>query len=455
MSSRPAYLPSRNSLREIGFERIVKIVRRSTSRWTRPMPTKIAIATAKTRIAREADVLQDALALDVGERREQHARADQRQREEEQRVEHAMRGSPRARCSSAIAEMRPSAFIAWPPRSTADEEQILERGAARRHRDDLRARGERLAEQLADALVRQQQLDAIADAAQRRPRSATRATRRRRGATPVSTTSVSRSSSSSIACGIALVADLALHDDRDAMTEHLHVREDVRVHEDGLALGVQPHDQVADLLAPDRVEAAHRLVEEHHAADRGPAPARSRCAGACPSSRCAGAHRRRAQSPTQSSSVVDASPRAPRAERRTRARRSAGTRGRSGSRRSTALRAGSRSGGGTRSRARRGRARVARPRVGADQAHQHLQRRGLAGAVRADEAEDLALAHRERDAAQDRASRAAPKPLRYAFISPSTLTTISRSLTASSLRPGQRIASGPAARRARGRRRAC
>ena len=51
VSSSPAYLPSRNSLREIGFDRIVKMVRRSTSRCTRPMPTKIAIATAKTRIA--------------------------------------------------------------------------------------------------------------------------------------------------------------------------------------------------------------------------------------------------------------------------------------------------------------------------------------------------------------------------------------------------------------------
>ncbi len=59
------------------------------------------------------------------------------------------------------------------------------------------------------------------------------------------------------------VFDSAVHDDRDPVADHLHVREDVGVHEDGLALRVESQDEIADLLAADRIEAAHGLVEEH------------------------------------------------------------------------------------------------------------------------------------------------------------------------------------------------
>ena len=51
VSVSPTNFPSRKSARERGFERIVYTVRRSTSRWISPMPTKIAMATPKRRIA--------------------------------------------------------------------------------------------------------------------------------------------------------------------------------------------------------------------------------------------------------------------------------------------------------------------------------------------------------------------------------------------------------------------
>jgi len=62
---------------------------------------------------------------------------------------------------------------------------------------------------------------------------------------------------------LAFVADLALDDDGHAIAHHLDVGQDVGVHEDGLAVGAQPQDQIADLLASQRVESAHGLVEEH------------------------------------------------------------------------------------------------------------------------------------------------------------------------------------------------
>ena len=238
------------------------MVRRSTSRWTRWMPTKIAIATREDPDRREADVLQDALALDVGERREQHARADQRQREEEQRVEHAIAH----RLAHGVAGDREDPFERAhraAPCPTALRKRVFERRAARRHRHDLGAGCERLAQHLGNALVRHR----AARCDRRRPRSAPRS---RPSSTSTSAGDHARQHDLGVelvvtehGVRIALVADLALHDDRDAMAQHLHVGEDVRVHEHGLALRVQPHDEIADLLAADRVETAHRLVEEH------------------------------------------------------------------------------------------------------------------------------------------------------------------------------------------------
>ena len=168
----------------------------------------------------------------------------------------------------------------------------------------------------------------------------------------------------------------------------------------GLALGVEAQDQVADLLAADRVEAAHRLVEEDAPSGRAPAPGRCRCAGACPSSRCGAARPPACARPTRSSSSSDARARAAPPGRRRAARRSAGSRGRSGSRRSTGSRAGSRPRAGTPSRRTSWPRIEASPRVARIRPEQDLERGGLARAVRPDEAEDLAAPHLERDAVQ-------------------------------------------------------
>ncbi len=56
-------------------------------------------------------------------------------------------------------------------------------------------------------------------------------------------------------------ADLPARDDRDPIRDRLHVGEDVRREEHRLAALAQLEDQVAHLLAADRIEAAHRLVE--------------------------------------------------------------------------------------------------------------------------------------------------------------------------------------------------
>ena len=60
----------------------------------------------------------------------------------------------------------------------------------------------------------------------------------------------------------ALADDPAADDDGDAVADHLDVLEDVRGEEDGLALPLEPDDDVADLLPAERVEAAERLVQD-------------------------------------------------------------------------------------------------------------------------------------------------------------------------------------------------
>ena len=62
--------------------------------------------------------------------------------------------------------------------------------------------------------------------------------------------------------------DAALAHDGDARAQLVHVAQDVRVEEHGLAALVQPLDDALDLDAADRVEAGHGLVEEHELADR-------------------------------------------------------------------------------------------------------------------------------------------------------------------------------------------
>ena len=59
------------------------------------------------------------------------------------------------------------------------------------------------------------------------------------------------------------MGEAAAVQDRDPVAEHLDVRDDVRGEEHRDAGGAQAGDEVAHLAAPDRVEPAHRLVEEN------------------------------------------------------------------------------------------------------------------------------------------------------------------------------------------------
>ena len=55
----------------------------------------------------------------------------------------------------------------------------------------------------------------------------------------------------------------AREDHRHAIAGHLHVGKDVRREEHRPPLALELEDEVADLLAPQRIEAGHRLVEHH------------------------------------------------------------------------------------------------------------------------------------------------------------------------------------------------
>src|SRR5207302_2049913 len=60
----------------------------------------------------------------------------------------------------------------------------------------------------------------------------------------------------------AAVRQPSLHQDADAVADRLDVGEDVGGKEDGAALVPELEDQIAHVLAPDGVEAAHRLVQD-------------------------------------------------------------------------------------------------------------------------------------------------------------------------------------------------
>src|SRR5213078_404381 len=190
----------------------------------------------------------------------------------------------------------------------------------------------------------------------------------------------------------------AARDDRDAIGDRLDVRQDVGREEHGHAVIAELEDEVADLLATERIEAAHRLVEhdqlgvvhqglgqpgalQHALAELLEALA-ARAAQADLLDQLVGAPLagpgRHAEQPAgeiaqladgevvvevgRLGEKADLAPRPAAAERLAEQLRAAGG--------------------------------------GADEAHQRADRGGLAGAVGADEAEDVAALDAERDAAQ-------------------------------------------------------
>ncbi len=54
----------------------------------------------------------------------------------------------------------------------------------------------------------------------------------------------------------------AFHDDPNSITDHLHVMQNVRAEKDGLPAIAQAQNQIAHLLASDRVQTGHRLIED-------------------------------------------------------------------------------------------------------------------------------------------------------------------------------------------------
>ncbi len=176
--------------------------------------------------------------------------------------------------------------------------------------------------------------------------------------------------------------DAALAHDGDARAELVHVAEDVRVEEHGLAALVQALDDALDLDAADRVEPGHRLVEQHELGvvdERlGDADALQHALGVLAQVRVGGALQ--ADVPEQG---LDALAPAARVEAEQPARRSPGTRARRGSRRSTGSPAGSR-------RARRpATPSSTEPEVGRIEPERDLDRGRLAGAVGAEQPEHV------------------------------------------------------------------
>ena len=60
----------------------------------------------------------------------------------------------------------------------------------------------------------------------------------------------------------ALVTDMTFHDDGHAITDHLHVRQDVGIHEHRPSIRTKLQDDIPDLLASDRVKSTHGFVKK-------------------------------------------------------------------------------------------------------------------------------------------------------------------------------------------------
>src|SRR5687768_4810166 len=55
----------------------------------------------------------------------------------------------------------------------------------------------------------------------------------------------------------------SLHDDTDAVANHLHIVQDVRTKKDRLPAVPQIKNEVPNLLSSDRIQSCHRLIENH------------------------------------------------------------------------------------------------------------------------------------------------------------------------------------------------
>ena len=199
----------------------------------------------------------------------------------------------------------------------------------------------------------------------------------------------------------ALADDPALGDHRDPVAERVGLEHVVRRQQHGLARRRQAGDRRAQLARADGVDADRRLVEEDDLGVVQDARARCAAAGACRASSprpapARGPSARRARAPRRCAAAAPC-------PRRRRARRSSGgCRAPTGARRARGRRrTRSRSASAPRARASTTswpstRACAARRQ---QQRDQHLDRRRLAGAVRAEQPEELALLDRERDAA--------------------------------------------------------
>jgi hypothetical protein len=54
-----------------------------------------------------------------------------------------------------------------------------------------------------------------------------------------------------------------LHDNADPITDHLHIVQNVRAEKDRFPAIAQTQNQIADLLASDRIQSGHRLIEDN------------------------------------------------------------------------------------------------------------------------------------------------------------------------------------------------
>src|SRR5438445_7610832 len=192
----------------------------------------------------------------------------------------------------------------------------------------------------------------------------------------------------------AAVRQPSLHQDADAVADRLDVGEDVRGKEDGAALVPELEDQIAHVLASDGVEAAHRLVQ-----DRDPRVADQRLRESQPLHHALGEF---PDGPIRAARQTDAFEHLRRPLAGIRARQSTEAAGehqilvsaqelveRGVFRQVPEL-----TPGGDGSHALACDEGVARCRL--HESEQHLQRGGLARAVRPEKAEDLARAHFER-----------------------------------------------------------
>ena len=283
------------------------------------MPMKTAMNRPKMRGRRQAEILDDLDVLAGGELADQIRRADQHDREQHQVVEHLVahrfaediQGDRRGGAHDAASSPRRGAVASGVDTCRTKKSSRVSRiGLSEISRAPV---GGQLRDETLGRRI-ERQLERVASVPDPNRQAHPRSERGDRRVGDVGHHQLPAARLEREHLGQTAAGDQAsVGENRDAAAQGFGVAQHVRAEEHGAAAVAQPQDQRAHVPAPERIEARHRLVENHQLGIVDAAPGRCRRAAASPwrTSAAAGAVRRRGR-PRRAAATARARRSAPR-----------------------------------------------------------------------------------------------------------------------------------------------